>query len=438
MRYVLNVVYLALILFASPWLVYAAIRKQKYRAGWSEKFFGRVLVRPGIRPCAWFHAVSVGEVNLLEPLLKKMAATQPHVECVISTTTKAGFELAQKKFAAYRVFYCPLDFSWAVSQALRRIRPDVLVLAELELWPNLILAASRAGVRVAVVNARLSARSFAGYRRLRWLTRRVLRVIDLVAAQTQEYADRFVKLGARPECVHVTGSVKFDGARTERNNPATLRLSQAAGFRPDDIVFLAGSTQAGEEQLALDTYRTLAADHPCLRLVLVPRHPERFDEVAQLLARSAIPYQRRSRLEIDGANPQARVLLVDTIGELGAWWGTALLAFVGGSMGSRGGQNMIEPAAYGAAVSFGPHTQNFRDVVAQLLHRQAAVVVLNGADLTAWARRCLDEPAYATTIGDRARQCVLDQRGATDRTIERLVKFGIEPQSINCPPRHAA
>jgi 3-deoxy-D-manno-octulosonic-acid transferase len=275
-------------------------------------------------------------------------------------------------------------------------------------------------VKIAVFNGRLSDASFRGYLRLSPFIAAMLRRVSLVAAQTDEYARRFIALGARPETVHVTGSIKFDGAQTRRDNPATARLSQLAGITPGDLVFLAGSTQAPEEQLALATWQALEREFPNLRLVIVPRHPERFDEVARMLAESGAFWQRRSRLEADGADPAARVLLVDTVGELGAWWGTAHIAFVGGSLGSRGGQNMIEPAAYGAAVSFGPNTKNFRDIVAQLLAVGGAKVVYDGQELASFVRRCLEDPAWAAALGAKAQRLVQSQTGAADRTCDLI------------------
>jgi 3-deoxy-D-manno-octulosonic-acid transferase len=319
----------------------------------------------------WLHAVSVGEVNLLQPLLDEFAQQCPTWECVISTTTRTGYALARQKYTAYRVFYCPLDFSWAVRNALRRIRPHLLILAELELWPNLVRLAGESGARVAIINGRLSDRSYRGYRRIRPLVRRILRSVDLIAAQNTQYAERFQQLGADCKTVVVTGSIKFDGALTDRRNPLTRQLRSLWQLHDRDPVFLAGSTQHPEEQLAVDTFQTLAAAHPRLRLILVPRHPERFDEVAQMLDQRGLDWQRRSQLDDAAAGPPARILLVDVVGELGAWWGTGLAGFVGGSMGSRGGQNMIEPAAFGVAVSYGPHTSNFRDVVTLLEQRQA-------------------------------------------------------------------
>jgi 3-deoxy-D-manno-octulosonic-acid transferase len=312
--YLLNVLYLAVMVVASPWLIYQALRRGKYRTGLAAKFLGRVPVRVGQRPCLWLHAVSVGEVNLLAPLLAEIRRTRPDWECVISATSLTGFTLAKKKYADYSVFYCPLDFSWAVRAAMRRIRPDCLALAELELWPNLIRAAHESGARVAIINGRLSERSFRGYQRARLLLRPLVAHIDLIAVQNAEFAARFLALGARDEAVQITGSIKFDGAQTDRTNPATVALRNAAGMKADDIVFLAGSTQHPEESLALTTYQALRDQYPRLRLVLVPRHPERFDEVAAMLNGAGIAWQRRSRLASDGVDPTARVLLVDTVG----------------------------------------------------------------------------------------------------------------------------
>jgi 3-deoxy-D-manno-octulosonic-acid transferase len=288
MRYLLNLVYASLLALAAPWLIYQRLFRGKYREGFAAKFWGAAPRRNSDRPCIWFHAVSVGEVNLLSVLLKEAREKRPDMECVISTTTMTGYELAKKKYAGQAVFYCPLDFSWAVRRAMRRVRPSLLVLAELELWPNLVRAAKERGAKVAIVNGRLSEKSFRGYRRIRRLLKPVLDCVDLVAAQNGEYADRFRALGVAAGRVHVTGSLKFDGAQTDRNNLKTQTLRQLAGFASDDTVFLAGSTQAPEEQLAVEAFQSLSAEHPRLRLVIVPRHPHRFDEVAALLDRSGL------------------------------------------------------------------------------------------------------------------------------------------------------
>ncbi|RMG02981.1 MAG: 3-deoxy-D-manno-octulosonic acid transferase [Planctomycetota bacterium] len=419
MATLLDVVYLALIAVLSPYLAWSAWRKGKYREGYAEKLFGFVPRRDGDRPCVWFHAVSVGEVNLLPGLVARWRERHPDWEVVVSTTTKTGMELARRRFSDCTVFYCPLDFSWAVRRALRRIRPRLLVLAELEIWPNLIRTAKRHGVRVAVVNGRLGEKSFRGYSRLRFFLRHVFGALDLAAAQDGASAQRFVAMGTPSWAVRVTGSMKYDGAETCRENPKTVALRRLAGIDEDDIVFLAGSTQEGEEAIVLDVFARLASHFPKLRLILVPRHPERFDAVAERIAATPYSWIRRSALK-DGTPEHWRIMLVDTIGELGAWWGTARLAFVGGSLGNRGGQNMIEPAAYGAAVCYGPNTWNFRDITAHMAEAKAAVVVDGADSLERFLVRCLEEPEYAAELGRRAKELVAKHRGAVDRTLALL------------------
>ncbi|MGD0383841.1 MAG: 3-deoxy-D-manno-octulosonic acid transferase [Thermoguttaceae bacterium] len=459
MPYLLNVLYLLLILCTLPWFLWQGVRKGKYRQGYPAKFLGLVPRRVSDKTCVWLHAVSVGEVNLLLPLIRLIQKQRPDWECVVSTTTATGMDLAKKKFPELIVFYCPLDFTWATSAAMRRIRPKILVLAELELWPNLICKAKKNGSRVAIINGRLGEKSFRGYRRIRPLIARLLRQIDLVAVQDETYAERFRRLGARPETVQVTGSMKYDGARTDRDNPATRRLAAMAGFTRDDIVWLAGSTQEPEEAMVLEIFRSLMAEFPRLRLVLVPRHPDRFDAVARLIDQSGLAWQRHTELtetqnnvgatvelspqqcagvgeRVELSPPQnslqksqhtqqPRILLVDAVGELGTWWGAAQIAFVGGSFGRRGGQNMIEPAAYGAAVSFGPNTWNFSDIVYSMLAQNAAERLADAADLERFVRRCLNEPQYAAELGRRAKSLVQSQLGATERTLLLLINLEI-------------
>ncbi|HEX4412317.1 MAG TPA: 3-deoxy-D-manno-octulosonic acid transferase [Lacipirellulaceae bacterium] len=444
--WLLNLVYLAIIAVALPFIIWQAVRHGKYREGYREKLFGLVPRREGNATCVWIHAVSVGEVNLVGTLLRELRAAYADWQIVVSTTSRTGYELAKKKYADLTVFYCPLDFSWAVRNAMRRVRPSLLVLAELELWPNLIAIAKQQGTKVAIINGRLSDHSFPGYRRIRPFVARVLRQIDFIAAQNDETAQRFLALGAPAERVQVTGSLKYDGAQTDRRNSRTQALRELAGITPEDVVFLAGSTQEPEEQMAIEIFRRLVPTNPRLRLILVPRHPERFDAVARLLEASQLAWQRRSLLSakppaepraaklstLPNASPRnvgqppalpgvpAPVLLIDTVGELGAWWGATQVAFVGGSFGTRGGQNMLEPAAYGAAVSFGPNTRNFRDIVASLLAADAAVVVDDEQALGSFVERCLRDGDYASGFGSRARALVQANLGATARTLALL------------------
>ena len=421
----LNVVYLLVALVALPWVIWRRVSGGRPVAAPGRRSMGSVDIpapEPGMTRI-WLHGVSVGEVQLLAALAAELtrqaADAGRRVECVISSSTTTGLEVAATRFGPDRTFPCPLDFSGAVGRVLDRVRPAAVVLGELELWPNLLAGIARRGIPVVVANARMSEQSARGYSRIRPLVCRMLGRVTVVSARSQADADRFAGLGAT--AVRVTGSMKFDGVRGDRAAADVQRLRELAGFAADDIVFLAGSTQAPEERLAAEAFLALREAHPALRLVIVPRHVERTAEVAAMLDSLGLRWQARSRLETDGGDTAARVLLVDTTGELGAWWGSAAIAFVGGSLdGGRGGQNMLEPAAYGAAVSFGPHTRNFRDEVARLLAADAAVVVDDGPALTAFVARCLTEPAWAESLGRRATALVASQRGATAATA-RLV-----------------
>jgi len=433
--WLLNFVYLSLVIAVSPYLLWAAVTKGKYLEGFAEKFLGHVPHRPhGTSQHLWLHAVSVGEVNLLAPLIQALQQTYPGVTFHITTTTKAGHELAKTKYAQHTVSYAPLDFSWAVHQAYQRIQPDAVLLAELELWPNLIRLADRHDVKIAVVNGRLSEKSHRGYARIRFLVSGLLQKLDWIGAQDETYARRFISLGAAPERVCVTGSIKFDGITPDRQNAQTQAFRKLAGLTPDDIVWLAGSTQNGEEPIILSAFQTAQQQVPNLKLLLVPRHPHRFDEVATELQSQNVSFQRRSALTVKEPS-QSNILLIDSVGELSAWWGTADIAFVGGSLGNRGGQNMIEPAAYGAAVAVGPNTWNFKDVVERLQAADALTVVHDSESLASFVVNASLDTTWRQQQGQRAQTIVLAQQGATQRTIDGLRPLLDPPQIVKL---HAA
>ena len=347
----LDAVYALLLALAAPWALWRRWRTGRYRNDLRAKLFGSLTIGNGDRrPVAWFHGVSVGEVHLLVTLVAAFRARRPGWRAVVSSTTDSGLAEARARFGA-DAFAFPLDFSWACRSAVRHLRPRVVVLAESELWPNFLAVCKQERVPVVVANARLSPRSFARLRRLRPLASGLLvRPVAAFAAQDAGTAARLTSLGARR--VAVTGSVKYDGAAAERDSPKMralaemLRLDGAA--RP--TVLVAGSTHGPEERVVLAAFARLRARFPRLILLLVPRHPDRFGEVARLVAASGLPWARRSELTAPVASVPA-VLLLDTVGELGAAWGLADVGFVGGSLdGRRGGQSMIEPAGLRRAV----------------------------------------------------------------------------------------
>jgi 3-deoxy-D-manno-octulosonic-acid transferase len=422
MPFVLNLIYLILLVVCAPVLAFRAFRSGRYRDGWSEKVLGRAPLRIGDGPCLWFHAVSVGEVLQLRPIVTELSRRRPGWDVVVSTTTSSGLAVARSTYPDLVTFYAPLDFSWATRHAVARVRPTVLALVELELWPNLLWAAKRAGARVAIINGRLSHRSHKGYRKLRGPLQPTLRRLDTVAAQTSEYAERFVDLGVPSSRVRVTGSIKYDGLESNRDNARTLELRRALGLSASDLVFVAGSTIEGEEEAALAAYRAARVQHPRLRLVIVPRHADRFEKVADWLREQKEPFTQRSRPNgVEIRNGRAPIVYVDTIGELSAVWGLADVAFVGGSLfPGRGGQNMMEPAAFGASVMFGPYTSNFRETVEHLLARGGARQIASPAELTDALLADLNDPETAAAWGAAGRAYVLAQRGAANRTLGEL------------------
>ena len=421
----LNLIYCGLLLLFSPVILFRAIWQGKYRHGWNEKFLGRVPERSSTGPAIWLHAVSVGEVLILRTLLPALREQLPGCEIWISTTTQTGHAVAREKYPDCRVIYFPLDFTWAVSSALARVRPSLIVLVELELWPNFIYAAEAKSIPLVLINGRMSERSFRGYRRIRWLMRGLWSGFARIAVQTEEYRRRFEELGTPADRLLVTGSTKYDGLDTDRRNARTTEIGAGFDLLLGETVFIAGSTQSPEESFAINTYLSLRESYPTLRLMLVPRHQERFEEVAALVESRGLPLLRRSQVKAapQTLRPLAQpVLLLDTLGELGAAWGLADIAFVGGSLTPRGGQNMIEPAAFASAVLFGPNTQNFRQVVELLLSEQAARVVRTPEELTSTIRELLEDPARSRQLGETAQRLVLQQQGATVRTVDLIIE----------------
>ena len=440
MTWFLNFLYVAILVCGSPWMLWR-YSKGKNQRGWTQKLFGNIHpvfdsqsenAHPPKR--IWFHAVSVGEVNLLGPVLKEIRKIQPNVEIAISTTTETGFDLASQKHTDCFVFFCPFDFSWAIKRVLKRLRPDSLILVELEMWPNLISVTRSQGIPVIVMNGRLSEKSQRGYQRVRWLLASVFQKLSLVLCQNEVYANRFIEVGCEADKISVNGNVKFDGVQTNRLNPSTQKLIELAGIKSADKIFVAGSTQAEEDLMAAKAFQAVAKGQPELRLILVPRHPDRVGALVGQLKKLGLKTRLRSEISIadnDSANvanlanqngpwKQDEVLIVDVIGELGGWWGVAGVAYVGGSMGTRGGQNMIEPAGYGIPLCFGPNTWNFRQIVEQLKESDACREVHSLDDMTQFLEWSLCQNKDASEMGQRAQKVVLGHLGASQRTAESL------------------
>jgi 3-deoxy-D-manno-octulosonic-acid transferase len=420
------------LLLSLPWWLLAMLRHGKYRAGLAERF-GRVprrLLSGAEAPAGsvWVHAVSVGELLAVSGLIEELRRRLPDHRIIISTTTAAGQKLARDRFGEENVFFFPLDFAFAIRPYVRALRPSLVVVAETEFWPNFLAEVHAFGARIAVVNARISDRSLPRYRLFRGLMRRVLGQVDLFLAQSEEDARRLAEIGAERARIRVTGNLKFDAAPPKEALFAAelrqrLRAAQAAP------VLVCGSTVEGEEPLLLEMFQCVRNAYPNSVMVLAPRRPERFAEVAQRVQASGVPTWRRS--ELSAGSPQdaalrGGVLVLDTIGELAAVYSVATIALVGGSLVPRGGHNILEPAFFGVPILVGPHTENFRDIVA-IFRAQNAVRIVRGAgksnapnDLTGVILGLLADEQQRELLGRRAAETLRAQTGATQRTAEAL------------------
>jgi len=433
MKIVIDLLYLLAAVAIAPTALYKLVRHNRYRRGWAHRF-GKIARKNPKRKCIWLHAVSVGEVNAATTVMEQLKADFGDYEILVSTTTDTGFARATALFGEdHQVFYFPLDFSWTMRRAFGNITPNLCILMELEVWPNFVRIAQRAGIPVVVANGRISDKSFATYRRVRPLVKKMFERITLVLAQTDEYADRFRTLGSRN--VIVSGSLKYDTARTDEKvrGADTLAAQLAiAGQR----LWVAGGTGNDEEAIILDVYKQLKQDARLadLRLAVVPRKPERFDEVAQLIQQFGFDLIRYSHIKQSAANNAAKssinpqssiqtVILGDTMGDLRKFYSLATIIFVGRSLVPMGGSDMMEAAALGKCTIFGPHAFNFKQTVTALLLEKAAILVNNKHELLEAIQKCLTTPDYAQKIAKAGRQVIQKNKGATQKTINQIVQL---------------
>jgi 3-deoxy-D-manno-octulosonic-acid transferase len=407
---------LALLLGAPVWLF-----RPRWREGLRERLGAgaeRVARTQGGRQQVWVHAVSVGEVMAVTGLVEELDSQLGEGAVVISTTTRTGQQLARQRFGAARCFYFPMDLPWVVRDAVRALRPRLLVLAESELWPNLLAELNQQRVPVVVVNARISDRSFPRYLRLRRLWQPFLGVLSLALAQSEEDARRFVAIGVPEARVRFGGNLKYD-TRPSRSAPLVEALRR---HLPEQAkVLVAGSTLDDEERLLLEAWPAICARVPEAVMVLAPRHPERFGRVAALAREVRVTLIERSCWS-GTAMPAGSVFLLDSIGELGSVYGLATVAFVGGSLVPAGGHNPLEPARFGVPVLMGPHYENFRDAVEALRGADALHVVGRPRVGESIAALLADGNA-AKAMGERGQMVFEQQGGATQRAVNAVLKF---------------
>ena len=433
--YVLYSAALALaLLLGTPWFLYQGLRRRKYFGSLRQRL-GALPVSFNLdgEPSIWVHAVSVGEVLASRPLVDGLRERYPNLRLFVSTTTVQGQQLARRQLPqADAVFFFPIDFAWVVRRVFDRARPKLLVLLEGEIWPNVLAEAGRRGVRTAIVNGRVSARSFPRYRLIAPLMRRVLADVDAFCMQGEEDARRITVVGADAARVTVTGSLKFDAAHLPvppaqgRPRDRVLRFFRVAANRP---VIVAGSTMRGEERPVLQAFRRIKATQPQALLILAPRHADRFTEVMHIARGEGFATARRTELAID-VEPRADVVVLDTIGELAQLYQLATVAFVGGSLVPTGGHNILEPAVHGRPVVFGPSMSNFAEIANLFLDHGAAVQVESEHDLEQTLIALMDDPVRRAAIGAAARALVDTNRGATERSLAILSRLLPRPAVV--------
>jgi 3-deoxy-D-manno-octulosonic-acid transferase len=403
------------------------LRREKYAAGFKQRLGNLPEFDPGERKVLWLHCVSVGETNAARPLVKEIVENFPEYAIVISTTTKTGQELAREIFQtqAELVFYFPFDWKFSVRRALRHIKPDIILLMETEIWFNFLRQAKRSGANIAIVNGRLSQKSFKRYSFVKKTMRRVLHYVDLALMQGREDAKRLMELGIRSSKVKITGNLKFDQAVAESDLTETFRERFAVSESSPLIV--AASTHAPEESLILsafkDVWKNSQARLP--RLLIAPRHPERFDEVFELVKNSGFDWVRRSEKE-SARDKTAEIILLDSIGELRAVYPLAEIVFVGGSLIPHGGQSILEPAIARNAIVTGFYTMNFADAVKEFLKHDALIqlpelrekqILLQLAEAFS---ELLQDAEKRRKLAANASAVMQKNRGATGKTIGHL------------------
>jgi len=426
------------ILYSAGLAIYGLVTLPQRMLGRANRPFGERLGRKtflnALQPASgairiWVHAVSVGEVNAIRPLVNELSQ-HPGTQLFVSTTTVTGQQVAQNHFReSASVFYFPFDLQLICRRFIKRIRPHVVLLAETEIWPSFLLAADSTSVPVILVNGRLSDRSFTRYRRFRMLFGPLLDRIDHYCVQSKIDRERFLQLAVPENRVNWVGNLKFDYevTVTPAREMINSMLDQVLRRSENDVILVCGSTKPGEEELLVDVVCRLRKRHPQLKLLLAPRHPKRGEEIREIVRIRGLSCCLRSELIPERTDqPRCECVVLDTIGELAQVYEIADFVFIGGSLVNQGGQNIIEPAAFGKPILFGPDMSNFREIAAAFLESYAALQVDSPADFEARLQILLEDTHARTWLGRNARKVIRNNQGAVARTVEIVERF--------CPP----
>ncbi|MDA3925036.1 MAG: 3-deoxy-D-manno-octulosonic acid transferase [Kiritimatiellae bacterium] len=426
-----NIVFSFLYLLLMPHFAMRMMRRGGYRERFGDRFgrlpYDIIEKLKSSQGRIWIHAVSVGEVFVAGQVMRELRSQDASVKFLFSTTSSTGWVQAQRQVQEEDVLiYCPLDISCFVKRVINLVEPKALVLTESEIWPNLIRCCSAKGVPIFLINARISDRSAPRYAKMNWWFEPVFRMFTLIMAQSDLDKRRLVAAGADESCIDVCGSFKFDVAQRDAKKESELRgWLDSHGVTEDKLVLLGGSTWPGEDFILINTYRELAEKYPQLRLVIVPRHFEKADDVEKNIIKSGLVCVRKSRGDSSPENNYggaAPVLLADTTGELMGFYGLSQIVFVGKSLYEHGAQNMIEPCLCGASVIVGSHTENFRPVMCDLLDADGIIQILVDDMLLDEVEELLNNDEKRLTLGARASQAVVNRKGVVERCAAKMLK----------------
>jgi 3-deoxy-D-manno-octulosonic-acid transferase len=428
MKYVIDFLYLLASLAISPMVLYRMFRQNRYRIGWANRF-GKVSRKNLSKKCIWIHAVSVGEINATITIISELEQRFPDLEIVISTTTDTGFARADSLFAdRHTVIFFPLDFSWVRYRAFRSIKPSLCLFMELEVWPNFVNIAQELNIPVVVANGRISEKSFVRYKLIKPFAEKIFKKLTLILAQTDQYAQLFKEIGCQQERVLVTGSLKYDTAQiTDKINGAD-EIVEKLNIKAQKL-WVAGGTGNDEEKILLEVFRKLQQKHEFhdLHLVIVPRKPERFEQVAQQIKQAGFALIRYSHMKKDKttipSTDSQTIILGDTMGDLRKFYSLATIIFVGRSLVPMGGSDMMEAAALGKCTMFGPHASNFKQTVDDLVKNNGALLVESKNDLLEKMKKCLLDQDFAQSIAEKGQDVIRKNQGATKKTIDAISKF---------------
>ena len=419
-----NVLYNALLLLASPVIFVMLLAKPRCRRGLAQRFgFTAPGISPDQRPLIWMHAVSLGEVVAMTPLVRELHRRHPDHRFAVSTATETGRDAVEQRLAGIAEhLYAPLDFPWAVARTMDRLRPALYVFIETELWPNLLRQLARRGVPAVMVNGRLSTKSFARQRRapVRWLYEGMLRTLRLCLMQSDRDAERIISLGADPRSVHRTGNIKFDQPLPASPERKVARME--LGLAPEAPLLVAGSTHPVEEEMLVDAYRAVVARQPSAQLLLAPRHIERADALEAMVRGRGLSVRRRSRgsQPEDAQGSRLQVIILDSRGELASVYQEATVAFVGGTLVPIGGHNLLEPALWAKPVLFGPYTDHCVEIANLLVQADGGRRVSTVEELTTQLLWLFDHHQERVRMGQAAQSMLQQNRGALQATIDAI------------------